>query len=140
MASNNVLGDEENHLSGMASINGGTPRSAVLVFMLGTIVISTFENDTKMPDFIMSILIAIIVTILLLAQLFRCPEAISTHYLLLGRASRNYIHDKSHNLHGDTMPWCYFRCTSSQSSSWLYYCTNFLTCWLHHHSYCTRPK
>ncbi|CAN4110189.1 unnamed protein product [Withania somnifera] len=41
--------------------------SAVLVFMLDTIVISTFESDAKMPNLIMSILIAIIITILLLA-------------------------------------------------------------------------
>ncbi|XP_015056040.1 aquaporin-5-like isoform X2 [Solanum pennellii] len=41
--------------------------SAVLVFMLDTIVISTFESDTKMPNLIMSILIAIVITILLLA-------------------------------------------------------------------------
>ncbi|XP_060178161.1 probable aquaporin PIP2-8, partial [Lycium barbarum] len=39
----------------------------VLVFMLDTIMISTFENDTKMPNLIMSILIAIVITILLLA-------------------------------------------------------------------------
>lgn len=41
--------------------------SAVLVFMLDTIVISTYESDVKMPNLIMSILIAIIITILLLA-------------------------------------------------------------------------
>ncbi|XP_049364135.1 aquaporin PIP1-3-like isoform X2 [Solanum verrucosum] len=41
--------------------------SAVLVFMLDTIVISTFESDTKMPNLIMSILIAVVITILLLA-------------------------------------------------------------------------
>lgn len=41
--------------------------SAVLVFMLDTIVISTFESDKKMPNLIMSILIAVVVTILLLA-------------------------------------------------------------------------
>lgn len=41
--------------------------SAVLVFMLDTIVISLFESDTKMPNLIMSILIAVSITILLLA-------------------------------------------------------------------------
>ncbi|WMV51573.1 hypothetical protein MTR67_044958 [Solanum verrucosum] len=41
--------------------------TAVLVFMLDTIVISTFESDTKMPNLIMSILIAVVITILLLA-------------------------------------------------------------------------
>ncbi|XP_015055013.1 probable aquaporin TIP3-1 [Solanum pennellii] len=42
-------------------------RSAVLVFMLDTIVISSLQSDTKMPNLIMSILIAIVITILLLA-------------------------------------------------------------------------
>ncbi|CAA3013469.1 X intrinsic [Olea europaea subsp. europaea] len=41
--------------------------SAVLVFMIDTIVISTFETDIKMPNLIISILIAIVVAILLLA-------------------------------------------------------------------------
>ncbi|XP_059314329.1 uncharacterized protein LOC132065105 [Lycium ferocissimum] len=41
--------------------------SAVLVFMLDTIVISTLESDVKMPNLIMSILIAITLTILILA-------------------------------------------------------------------------
>lgn len=41
--------------------------SAVLVFILDTIVISTLESDVKMPNLIMSILIAITLTILILA-------------------------------------------------------------------------
>ncbi|XP_004231447.1 uncharacterized protein [Solanum lycopersicum] len=41
--------------------------SAVLVFMLDTVVISTLESDVKMPNLIMSILIAITLTILILA-------------------------------------------------------------------------
>ncbi|XP_019232668.1 PREDICTED: probable aquaporin TIP4-3 isoform X1 [Nicotiana attenuata] len=41
--------------------------TAVLVFMLDTIVISTLESDVKMPNLIMSILAAITITILLLA-------------------------------------------------------------------------
>ncbi|CAK9162527.1 unnamed protein product [Ilex paraguariensis] len=41
--------------------------SAVLVFMIDTIVISTIESETKMPNLIMSVLIAITITILLLA-------------------------------------------------------------------------
>ncbi|KAH0720522.1 hypothetical protein KY284_005552 [Solanum tuberosum] len=41
--------------------------TAVLVFMLDTIVISTLESDTKMPNLILSILAAVIITILLLA-------------------------------------------------------------------------
>ncbi|KAK1419303.1 hypothetical protein QVD17_28468 [Tagetes erecta] len=41
--------------------------SAVLVFMLDTIVISSFETQTKTPNVLMSILIAITITILLLA-------------------------------------------------------------------------
>jgi len=41
--------------------------TAVLVFMIDTIVISTFEMETKTPNLIMSILIALSVTILLLA-------------------------------------------------------------------------
>ncbi|XP_052181693.1 uncharacterized protein LOC127794553 [Diospyros lotus] len=43
--------------------------TAVLVFMIDTIVISTFESDTKMPNLVMSVLIAITITILLLAVL-----------------------------------------------------------------------
>ncbi|KAK6143419.1 hypothetical protein DH2020_023767 [Rehmannia glutinosa] len=41
--------------------------TAVLVFMLDTIVISTIESDVKMPNLILSVLAAIIITILLLA-------------------------------------------------------------------------
>ncbi|KAL6978028.1 hypothetical protein U1Q18_003753 [Sarracenia purpurea var. burkii] len=41
--------------------------TAVLVFMLDTIVISTYEMETKTPHLIMSILIAFTITILLLA-------------------------------------------------------------------------
>ncbi|CDO96960.1 unnamed protein product [Coffea canephora] len=41
--------------------------SAVLVFMIDTIVISTIETDVKMPNLILSILVAIIIAILLLA-------------------------------------------------------------------------
>lgn len=41
--------------------------SAVLVFMLDTIVISTYESDIKMPNLVMAVLISIIITILLLA-------------------------------------------------------------------------
>ncbi|GFZ00401.1 hypothetical protein Acr_14g0000370 [Actinidia rufa] len=41
--------------------------TAVLVFMIDTIVISTLDMDTKVPNLIMSILIAITITILLLA-------------------------------------------------------------------------
>ncbi|CAK9162055.1 unnamed protein product [Ilex paraguariensis] len=41
--------------------------SAVLVFALDTIVISTYETQTKMPNLILSILIALTITILLLA-------------------------------------------------------------------------
>ncbi|KAL3356600.1 hypothetical protein AABB24_017317 [Solanum stoloniferum] len=41
--------------------------TAVFVFMLDTIVISTLESDTKMPNLILSVLAAIIITILLLA-------------------------------------------------------------------------
>lgn len=41
--------------------------SAVLVFMIDTIVISTIETDVKMPNLILSILLAIIIAILLLA-------------------------------------------------------------------------
>ncbi|XP_010327421.1 uncharacterized protein [Solanum lycopersicum] len=41
--------------------------TAVLVFMLDTIVISTLESDIKMPNLILSILAAVIITILLLA-------------------------------------------------------------------------
>nr|GMD04991.1 X intrinsic protein [Ipomoea batatas] len=41
--------------------------TAVLVFMLDAIVISTYESEVKMPNLIMSILIAIVITILLLA-------------------------------------------------------------------------
>lgn len=41
--------------------------SAVLVFMIDTVVISTFETDIKMPNLLLSILIAIVVAILLLA-------------------------------------------------------------------------
>ncbi|KAL2460014.1 Aquaporin PIP1-1 [Abeliophyllum distichum] len=41
--------------------------SAVLVFMLDTIVISTLESDIKMPNLVISILIAIVIAILLLA-------------------------------------------------------------------------
>nr|GLL28422.1 X intrinsic protein [Ipomoea trifida] len=41
--------------------------TAVLVFMIDTIVISTFESDIKMPNLVMSVLIAIVITILLLA-------------------------------------------------------------------------
>ncbi|KAI3718346.1 hypothetical protein L6452_19213 [Arctium lappa] len=44
--------------------------TAVLVFMLDTIVISSFETQTKTPNVLMSILIAITITILLLAV---CP-------------------------------------------------------------------
>ncbi|KAI3774325.1 hypothetical protein L1987_48876 [Smallanthus sonchifolius] len=41
--------------------------SAVLVFMIDTIVISSFETQTKTPNVLMSILIGITITILLLA-------------------------------------------------------------------------
>ncbi|KAL2512377.1 putative aquaporin PIP1-4 [Abeliophyllum distichum] len=41
--------------------------TAVLVFMLDTIVISTIETDIKMPNLVLSILAAIIIAILLLA-------------------------------------------------------------------------
>ncbi|KAI3447973.1 hypothetical protein Pfo_004638 [Paulownia fortunei] len=41
--------------------------TGVLVFMLDTIVISTIESDVKMPNLILSVLAAIIITILLLA-------------------------------------------------------------------------
>ncbi|CAL5399662.1 unnamed protein product [Camellia sinensis] len=41
--------------------------TSVLVFMLDTIVISTYEIETKTPNLIMSILIALTITILLLA-------------------------------------------------------------------------
>nr|ADO66668.1 X intrinsic protein [Ipomoea nil] len=41
--------------------------TAVLVFMIDTIVISTYETDIKMPNLVMSVLIAIVITILLLA-------------------------------------------------------------------------
>ncbi|CAA0815626.1 Unknown protein [Striga hermonthica] len=41
--------------------------TAVLVFMLDTIVISTIESDVKMPNLILSALAAIIIAILLLA-------------------------------------------------------------------------
>nr|GMD09819.1 X intrinsic protein [Ipomoea batatas] len=41
--------------------------TAVLVFMIDTIVISTFESDIKMPNLVMSVLITIVITILLLA-------------------------------------------------------------------------
>ncbi|KAL2231668.1 UNVERIFIED_CONTAM: Aquaporin PIP-type [Sesamum indicum] len=41
--------------------------TAVLVFMLDTIVISTFESDIKMPNLVLSVLAAVIITILLLA-------------------------------------------------------------------------
>ncbi|XP_071930652.1 uncharacterized protein [Coffea arabica] len=41
--------------------------TAVLVFMFDTIVISTLETDVKMPNLILSILLAIIIAILLLA-------------------------------------------------------------------------
>ncbi|EYU40406.1 hypothetical protein ABFS82_14G118300 [Erythranthe guttata] len=41
--------------------------TAVLVFMLDTIVISTIESDIKMPNLVLSALAAIIITILLLA-------------------------------------------------------------------------
>lgn len=41
--------------------------TAVLVFMLDTIVISTLESDIKMPNLVLSVLAAIIITILLLA-------------------------------------------------------------------------
>ncbi|GFQ04653.1 probable aquaporin pip1-4 [Phtheirospermum japonicum] len=41
--------------------------TAVLVFMLDTIVISTIESDVKMPNLILSVLAAIIIAILLLA-------------------------------------------------------------------------
>ncbi|KAH0703875.1 hypothetical protein KY285_018153 [Solanum tuberosum] len=49
--------------------------SAVLVFMLDTIVISTLESDVKMANLIMSILIAITLTILILA-VFPCALAL----------------------------------------------------------------
>ncbi|KAG5547785.1 hypothetical protein RHGRI_013466 [Rhododendron griersonianum] len=41
--------------------------TAVLVFMLDTIVISTYEMETKTPNLIMSALIALTITVLLLA-------------------------------------------------------------------------
>ncbi|KAL0348468.1 UNVERIFIED_CONTAM: Aquaporin PIP-type [Sesamum angustifolium] len=41
--------------------------TAVLVFMLDTIVISTIESDIKMPNLVLSVLAAVIITILLLA-------------------------------------------------------------------------
>ncbi|PIN14265.1 Aquaporin (major intrinsic protein family) [Handroanthus impetiginosus] len=41
--------------------------TAVLVFMLDTIVISTIEADIKIPNLVLSVLAAIIITILLLA-------------------------------------------------------------------------
>lgn len=41
--------------------------TAVLVFMLDTIVISTIESDVKMPNLVLSVLAAIIIIILLLA-------------------------------------------------------------------------
>ncbi|XP_073025674.1 aquaporin PIP1-2-like isoform X1 [Primulina eburnea] len=41
--------------------------TAVLVFMLDTIVISTIQSDIKLPNLVLSILAAIIITILLLA-------------------------------------------------------------------------
>ncbi|XP_010327422.1 probable aquaporin TIP3-1 [Solanum lycopersicum] len=41
--------------------------SAVLVFMVDTIVISTSESDAEMPNLIMSILLAIVLIVLLLA-------------------------------------------------------------------------
>ncbi|KAG8368158.1 hypothetical protein BUALT_Bualt15G0015900 [Buddleja alternifolia] len=41
--------------------------TAVLIFMLDTIVISTIESNIKMPNLVLSILAAIIITILLLA-------------------------------------------------------------------------
>ncbi|KAG8364390.1 hypothetical protein BUALT_Bualt19G0123900 [Buddleja alternifolia] len=41
--------------------------TAVLVFMIDTIVISTIESDIKMPNLVLSILVAIIIVILLLA-------------------------------------------------------------------------
>ncbi|XP_035834144.1 aquaporin [Helianthus annuus] len=41
--------------------------SAVLVFMIDTIVISSFETQTKTPNLLMSIMIGITITILLLA-------------------------------------------------------------------------
>ncbi|KAI3499360.1 hypothetical protein L1887_35157 [Cichorium endivia] len=44
--------------------------SAVLVFMIDTIVISSFQSESKTPNLLMSILIAITITILLLAV---CP-------------------------------------------------------------------
>ncbi|XP_051145574.1 probable aquaporin TIP4-3 [Andrographis paniculata] len=41
--------------------------TAVLVFMLDTIVISTLQSDIKMPNLVLSVLAAVIITILLLA-------------------------------------------------------------------------
>ncbi|KAG6401418.1 hypothetical protein SASPL_138275 [Salvia splendens] len=41
--------------------------TAVLVFMLDTIVISTIDADIKMPNLVLSVLVAVIITILLLA-------------------------------------------------------------------------
>ncbi|CAI9104688.1 OLC1v1003412C1 [Oldenlandia corymbosa var. corymbosa] len=41
--------------------------SAVLVFMIDTIVISTYESQVKMPNLIMAVMVGIIVTILLIA-------------------------------------------------------------------------
>nr|GLL23612.1 aquaporin-like [Ipomoea trifida] len=43
--------------------------TAVLVFVLDTVVISTYETETKTPNLIMSILIAIFATIIILALL-----------------------------------------------------------------------
>lgn len=44
--------------------------TAALVFMIDTIVIGTNETETKMPNLILSILVAVLITILLLAT---CP-------------------------------------------------------------------
>ncbi|KAL2537730.1 putative aquaporin TIP4-3 [Forsythia ovata] len=71
--------------------------TAVLVFMLDTIVISTIETDIKMPNLVLSILAAIIIAILLLAV---HPVSWRPHqpgYLLLRRPGWVDLHVKSHS-------------------------------------------
>ncbi|KAF9620821.1 hypothetical protein IFM89_014758 [Coptis chinensis] len=79
MASNEGAGDEESQFTSRIQPFSSTPRqvwraslaellgTATLVFAIDTLVISSYETETKMPNLVMSILIAISVTILLLA-------------------------------------------------------------------------
>ncbi|KAI3804001.1 hypothetical protein L1987_32168 [Smallanthus sonchifolius] len=113
--------------------------SAVLVFMIDTIVISSFETQTKTPNVLMSILIGITITILLLAVFpisgGHMNPVISFSAALVGliSLSRAFIYIFAQCV-GALLGALALQAVVSHNIS------VFFTRWVHPHGYCTRPK